>query len=349
MKRTKANADFSSCLIGWQTHHGRNDLPWQNTRDPYRIWLSEIMLQQTQVATVIPYYQRFLKRFPDVKTLASATLDEVLALWSGLGYYSRARNLHAAARRVEERGGFPDTREELEALNGIGRSTAAAIAVFSAGRREAILDGNVKRVLARHFAIAGYPGETVVAARLWSLADSLLPETGIETYTQALMDLGAGICNRGKPRCGDCPVNSSCMALAAGDVAAYPGSRPRKPLPRKSIVMPIIMAGGKVLLVKRPPTGIWGGLLCFPEFAETDAALREIPTRFGCKVKAHRELELLAHGFTHFSLSIRPVICQVTRGTGTANEPGVVWLALAEAIHAAIPAPVRSLLVGVAE
>ncbi len=226
-------------LVRWQARHGRRDLPWQRTRDPYRIWLSEVMLQQTQVATVIPYYERFLARFPDVESLAGAELDDVLALWSGLGYYSRARNLHAAAQVLVEsrRGRFPRTREGLALLPGLGRSTAAAIAVFAFGEREAILDGNVKRVLARHFAVRGYPGEKRIEDRLWKLAESQLPRKNIERYTQALMDLGSGLCTRTQPACASCPLKATCKARARGKVKAYPQPRPRRTLPERKTSM----------------------------------------------------------------------------------------------------------------
>ena len=341
--------DFAPRLIRWQRRHGRLDLPWQNTRDPYRIWLSEVMLQQTQVATVIPYYRRFLERFPDVRKLARADLEAVLALWSGLGYYSRARNLHRAAQQVAARGSFPDTRQELEALSGIGRSTAAAIAVFAAGRREAILDGNVKRVLARHDAIAGYPGDRAVEQRLWLLAESLLPARGIEAYTQALMDLGATVCLRGRPLCGDCPLQGSCQARAGNRIADFPGRRARKPLPHRKTVMPILLHEGKVLLVKRPASGIWGGLLCLPEFPNLPAALREIPLRFGCELDSHRVLAPLQHGFTHFSLTIRAALCQVRSLHPRAAQAGEIWMPLARSLAAPIPAPVRTLLLALRE
>ncbi len=207
---------FSARLLAWHRHHGRHDLPWQGTRDAYRIWVAEIMLQQTQVAAVIPYYRRFLQRFPDIAALAGAPQDEVLRLWSGLGYYSRARNLQRTAQLVQEHhgGGFPRALDKIEALPGIGRSTAAAIAAFAYGTRAAILDGNVKRVLARHFAVAGFPGEKRVENRLWQLAEQLLPARAIGRYTQAIMDLGATLCTRGQPRCADCPLAQSCQALA---------------------------------------------------------------------------------------------------------------------------------------
>lgn len=342
MKRD--NHEFAESLIRWQKVHGRLDLPWQNTRDPYRIWLSEVMLQQTQVATATPYYLRFLARFPDVQALASADRDEVLALWSGLGYYTRARNLHKAAVQVAAMGGFPKTREGLEALAGVGRSTAAAIAVFSEGAREAILDGNVKRVLARHFAIDGFPGVRAVEQRLWALAESLLPAKGMETYTQALMDLGATLCQRSKPRCEQCPVSSSCQALESDRVDQLPGKRPRRPLPQKATVMPILLHQGKVMLVKRPDQGIWGGLSSFPEFATVAAALSEIPLGYGCVLGAHRTLPPLQHGFTHYSLRIEALVCEVREMQSRATQPGVIWLPIAKALAASIPAPVRTLL-----
>lgn len=337
-------ADFADRLIRWQRAHGRLDLPWQNTRDPYRIWLSEVMLQQTQVATATPYYLRFLDRFPSVDALAAADREDVLALWSGLGYYSRARNLHQAAVQVASLGGFPQTREGLEALSGVGRSTAAAIAVFSAGKREAILDGNVKRVLARHFAVEGFPGAGAVQQRLWSLAESLLPATGIEAYTQGLMDLGATVCVRSRPRCGQCPVQATCAALAQNRVGDFPGRKARKPLPHKTTVMPILLHRGKVMLVKRPDSGIWGGLSSLPEFASLAAAQREIPVRYACELGEQRSLPPLKHGFTHYSLSIRAVVCEVISIRANAAEPGVVWLPVAQALQASIPAPVRTLL-----
>ena len=220
--------DFAGKLIRWQRRHGRTDLPWQGTRDPYRIWLSEVMLQQTQVKTVIPYYERFLRRFPTVRDLAGAAEDEVLRLWSGLGYYARGRNLHAAAKLVAEHG-FPCSSLELVELPGIGRSTAAAIAAFAFGERAAILDGNVKRVLARCFGIEGWPGEAAVEGALWARARRLLPDRDVEIYTQALMDLGAGVCTPNAPRCDACPVRAKCEARRAGRTAEIPAPRPRRP------------------------------------------------------------------------------------------------------------------------
>jgi A/G-specific adenine glycosylase len=326
---------FASRLVRWQTRHGRHDLPWQRTRDPYRIWLSEVMLQQTQVATVVPYFRRFLARFPDVKSLAKASLDDVLTLWSGLGYYTRARHLHAAAQAVvaEHRGRFPRTREALASLPGLGRSSAAAVAVFAFGEREAILDGNVKRVLARHFAVRGFPGDKRVEKRLWALAESELPAKNVETYTQALMDLGAGVCSRKRPACTKCPVNGTCKGYASGKAEAYPAPRPRKTRPRKSTSMLLCLRQGEVLLEKRPATGVWGGLWCFPEVDPVSE-----------KVAGTKKLSTLRHEFTHFTLDITPVVRFLEPASPHVAEPGQVWLPLEEAIGAAVPAPVRKLL-----
>jgi len=333
-------------LIRWQVRHGRHDLPWQRTRDPYRIWLSEVMLQQTQVATVIPYYERFLARFPDVGSLAGAQLEDVLALWSGLGYYSRARNLHAAAQTVAESHGgrFPRTREMLASLPGVGRSTAAAIAVFAFGKREAILEGNVKRVLARHFAVDGYPGDKPVGNRLWKLAESQLPGKDIERYTQALMDLGASVCTRARPACANCPLRASCEARSQGKVGAYPQPRPRKPVPLKKTAMLLLLREGEVLLEKRPPVGLWGGLWCFPEIPPRTDPREYCNHRFGAKLASAKRQPLLVHGFTHFTLNITPVVCHVAGASPCVSEPGQVWLAPDDAVRAAVPAPVRKLL-----
>jgi len=328
-------SELSRRLVRWQSRHGRHDLPWQKTRDPYRIWLSEVMLQQTQVATVVPYYRRFLARFPSVKALAAATLDEVLTVWSGLGYYSRARSLHAAAQAVmaSHRGRFPRTREALETLPGLGRSSAAAIAVFAFGRREAILDGNVKRVLARHFAVRGFPGDKRVEKRLWALAESALPSSRIEAYTQGLMDLGSGVCTRKRPACEKCPISETCRGYKRGNPEAFPKPGPRKARPEKKTSMLLLLRDGEVLLEKRPPTGVWGGLWCFPEVEPGSE-----------KLAGTRALPALRHEFTHFSLDITPVLGIVESTSLLAAEPGQVWLPVDDAIGAAVPAPVRKLL-----
>jgi len=339
-------SEFARKLVRWQARHGRHDLPWQRTRDPYRIWLSEVMLQQTQVATVIPYYGRILARFPDVKSLAEAELDDVLALWSGLGYYTRARNLHAAAHAVvaAQGGRFPRTREALESLPGLGRSTAAAIAVFAFGAREAILDGNVKRVLARHFAVRGIPSEKRTENRLWKIAESLLPSKHIRAYTQALMDLGAALCTRSRPACGQCPLKKTCRANADGKTDAYPQPRPRKTLPVRRTSMLLLLSEGEVLLEKRPPAGIWGGLWCFPEIPLGEDPREYCLRRWGTELAGVARLPQLRHGFTHFILNIDPVVCRAGPASSFVSEPGQVSLSLDDVAQAAVPAPVKRLL-----
>ncbi len=337
---------FSARLLAWHKRHGRHDLPWQGTRDAYRIWLAEIMLQQTQVAAVIPYYRRFLERFPDIAALAAAPQDEVLRVWSGLGYYSRARNLQRAAQLVVERHGgvFPRAIDAIEALPGIGRSTAAAIAAFAYGTRAAILDGNVKRVLARHFAVAGFPGEKNVEKRLWQLAEELLPPRAMARYTQALMDLGATLCTRAKPACGACPLAASCRGLALGRVGDFPAPRPAKTVPARATHMLLLLRDGELLLEKRPSSGIWGGLWSLPEL-EDDTRLRALcRDRYGCSIAPPQRLDPLVHGFTHFKLEIRPLVCHVEKFVPAAREPGQVWLSLEDAHGAAIPVPVRRLI-----
>jgi A/G-specific adenine glycosylase len=287
------------------------------------------MLQQTQVATVIPYYQRFLERFPTVQALAAAREDEVLRLWSGLGYYARGRNLHAAARQVAAAKAFPATAAALAELPGVGRSTAAAIAAFAFGERGAILDGNVKRVLARCFGVEGWPGEKPVEARLWTLAAQLLPAEGIEAYTQAVMDLGATVCTLRNPACGGCPVKAHCVARRDGRAHELPQPRPRKAVPLKAARWLVLRSGNRVLLQRRPPQGIWGGLLVFPERGSTGAG----------KV---RRLPAFEHAFTHFRLRISPTLCDLPHA-GRAPK-GHVWLEVEKARAAAVPAPVRALL-----
>jgi len=340
-------SEFARRLVAWQREHGRHDLPWQGGSDPYRIWLSEIMLQQTQVDTVIPYYQRFLARFPDVASLAAAPVEDVMALWSGLGYYARARNLHRAAQQMVERhgGAFPRTAAEIETLPGIGRSTAAAIAAFSRDERAAILDGNVKRVLCRIFGIEGFPGEKAVEKRLWALAESLLPERGIGPYIQAQMDLGATLCTRGKPDCVRCPFHDDCVARREGRVAELPAARPKKAVPRRSVRVAVVLHEGRVLLERRPPSGIWGGLLALPEIPEQVADVKDwADTALGVECAAASPLAPLTHTFTHFVLDMQPLRLDATRVAAQAMEPGHGWQPLATLADAALPTPVRRIL-----
>jgi A/G-specific adenine glycosylase len=338
--------DFAARIVAWQAKHGRHDLPWQRTRDPYRIWVSEIMLQQTQVATVIPYFERFIAAFPDVTALAAAPLERVLELWSGLGYYRRAHHLHAAARAiVAGHGGvFPRDPHAIAALPGIGRSTAAAIAAFAFGTRGAILDGNVKRVFARHAGIEGYPGTPSVATELWRIAEARLPSQGIEAYAQGLMDLGAAVCTRAKPRCAECPAASDCVALRDGRTDTLPSPRPGKPLPQRAVRVLLLERAGELLLEKRPATGVWGGLWSLPELpleADIVAACRQ---RFGATVAAGDSLPPIEHGFTHYRLTLHPQHIAVRRWPARAEEPGLLWVGRADAIAAALPAPIRKLL-----
>jgi A/G-specific adenine glycosylase len=307
------------------------------------------MLQQTQVAAVIPYYTRFLERFPDVAALAAAPAADVMAAWAGLGYYSRARNLHACARTVVERHGsqFPRTARELADLPGIGRSTAAAIAAFAFGERAAILDGNVKRVFARHFGIDGYPGATAVERRLWQLAEAELPDVGIETYTQGLMDLGATLCGRSRPRCEDCPLATTCVALLQGRVSELPVPRPAKVRPVRHTAIAIIRdAGGALLLETRPPSGIWGGLMSLPEFdadADDPGLLAAICARYAIDVELGERLPELRHEFSHYSLVMHPRMASIRGAAGVAG--GTTRLVEPRAVaDLALPAPVRRLL-----
>ena len=315
---------------------------------PYRIWISEIMLQQTQVTAVIPFYEAFMARFPDVASLATATTDEVMAHWSGLGYYARARNLHKAAQQIMDcHGGvFPREIEEVVALPGIGRSTAGAILAFCFNQRHPILDGNVKRVLARYFAIAGYPGTSAVSKQLWSLADELTPANRVADYTQAIMDLGATLCTRSKPGCAACPQSTECLALDQGTPTAYPTPKPKKIRPERSTTMGLFVdAGGQVLLEKRPPTGIWGGLWSLPE-APDAAGLTELARGLGLVAQSRStELQRLQHGFTHFILHIDPVVIQVSDPQPAVSESDtLIWIDPSAHEDLGLPKPVTTLL-----
>ena len=342
---------FSSRLIRWHKYHGRHDLPWQNTRDPYRVWLAEIMLQQTQVATVIPYYQRFLARFATLDELAAAPVEAVMPLWSGLGYYARARNLHAAARAVmaQHGGVFPHAPEDIACLPGIGRSTANAIAVACFGARVPILDGNVKRVLCRAFGIEGAPGTAALESRLWRHAEELLPRQDVVTYIQAQMDLGATLCTRNKPQCARCPLQDMCVAHASGRTAELPQKKLRRAIPERQVTLLVLLDGRRVLLERRPPSGIWGGLLSLPELPESvsgNAAVRTyIKRAFGVQtaLAAVSSAPTFLHTFTHFRLHITPLICHV-RIASHAMESGLHWLAADALNDAAVPTPVRRIL-----
>ncbi len=335
---------FSSRLIVWQRVHGRHDLPWQGA-DAYHVWLSEIMLQQTQVATVIPYYRRFTALFPTVAALAAATEEQVLAHWSGLGYYARGRNLHRAAQIIMEKhhGEFPREFGQMLELPGIGRSTAAAICALAWHERRAILDGNVRRVLARYCGISGSTGEKAVEARLWQQAEALLPQHDIAAYIQAQMDLGATLCTRSKPKCGECPVSSECVAFQSGRVSELPTPRQRKAVPERNATFLLLMHGRDILLEKRPGSGIWGGLWCPPQFDNEEQAKDWFVTN-GMDADHGERLEIFTHTFTHFKLHITPLNIQLARKPLRAAQAGNVWLSVEDALQAAIPTPVRALL-----
>ena len=308
-------------LIGWYARHGRRDLPWQHDPTPYRVWVSEIMLQQTRVSVVTGYYERFMARFPDLAALADAPLDDVLGLWTGLGYYSRARNLHRAAMAVRDRhrGTMPRDVDALVALPGIGRSTAGAILALSHGDRHPILDGNVKRVLCRYHGIAGWPGQGKVERSLWALAERHTPREDVAAYTQAIMDLGATLCVRSRPLCSICPIEADCAARRDGTQARLPAPRPRprRDVPRRETAFLVLRApDGALLLERRPPSGIWGGLWCFPECDPAADIETECRSRFGVRPLATTALAPIAHGFTHFKLDVHPVLVEVDDGAG---------------------------------
>jgi len=352
------DAGFAHTVIAWQRLHGRHDLPWQGTRDPYRIWVSEIMLQQTQVAAVIGYYARFMARFPDVQSLAAAPIDDVLACWSGLGYYSRARNLHACAALVVSRygGRFPQTPEALQALPGIGPSTAAAIAAFAWGVRAAILDGNVKRVLCRRFGIDGFPGERAVEARLWAMARAHLPADGaglIEAYTQGLMDLGATVCTRSRPACARCPLSAQCEAHRTQRVALLPTPRPARRIEQREAVWVVLVADNAVLLERRAPSGLWGGLWSLPELRTPQVAAMApitaeqvadtVAARYRISGPTPVRLAPVRHVFTHFRLLADAWRMDLPKACRT-PVAGHEWLALSDAPQAPLPQPVKTLL-----
>lgn len=350
------HAHYSLLLQNWQRRHGRHDLPWQQERTAYRVWLSEIMLQQTQATSVIPYYQRFLARFPDLPTLAAAALDDVMGCWSGLGYYARARNLHRCAQIImnEHAGIFPADPEQIRQLPGIGRSTAHAIAVFAFGARAAILDGNVKRILCRSHGIDGYPGTAGVEKQLWILAEQLLPADAADcaTHIQAQMDLGASLCRRNKPDCPACPLNAHCAAWQTQRCHELPQARPRKTLPERHCLVLLLQDEheSRWLFERRPGQGIWGGLLSLPETRDLDElqtwlASPENPVDSSATNLIPQFLEPLRHSFSHFHLNLQPVLLQNIRARPrVAANDRYIWLNRTEIEHAGLPAPIRRIV-----
>ncbi|MEW9624336.1 A/G-specific adenine glycosylase [Rhodanobacter geophilus] len=342
---------FAAALLAWFDDHGRHDLPWQGTqdngrRDAYRVWLSEIMLQQTQVATVVGYFERFVAALPGLRALAAAPEDQVLALWSGLGYYRRARFLHRAAQLCVERHGgeLPRDFDALAALPGIGRSTAGAILAQAYGLRFPILDGNVKRVLARYHGIHGHPGASAVEKQLWQHADAHTPAARVADYTQAIMDLGATMCTRTRPHCGTCPLAEGCVARRDGLTAQLPSPKPAKTTPTRATVMLILRdTRGRVLLERRGPQGVWSGLWSLPEAADIDAAWRH--ARHHAHIDDAAQLAPFVHVFSHYKLRVEPLLFDgATAASGIADNPGLRWCNAAELATLGLPSPVRKLL-----
>jgi A/G-specific adenine glycosylase len=341
---------LAPALRAWHPSAGRHDLPWQLERSAYRVWVSEIMLQQTQVGTVIRYYRRFLARFPDVNTLAAAPIDEVLHLWSGLGYYARARNLHRAAVRIrEEYGGeFPRAFAQIMTLPGIGRSTAGAILALAHDERFPILDGNARRVLARYFGVAGAADDTAVRKRLWQLAEEQTPAVQVTAYTQAIMDLGATVCVRRRPLCSQCPLESHCSARRSGRQHEMPAPRRGKARPRRDVFMVVALQdSGAVLLERRPESGVWGGLWCLPEFATASAAGAFIRNSLGAYAEP-QPLDTLEHGFTHFDLAITPLLVRCSGAAAGIGEGDSLWYNIRAPARIGLPAPITTLLSGLA-
>ena len=340
--------EFNTAILDWFEQHGRKTLPWQQDKSAYRVWISEIMLQQTQVATVIPYYQRFMLQFPDVVALANAPQDEVLHLWSGLGYYARARNLHKAAQQVRDQhaGEFPQDFDAVLALPGIGRSTAGAILSLAYEQHHSILDGNVKRVLCRFYAIEGWPGQSAVHDALWSLAEKTTPEHRVADYNQAMMDMGATICTRSRPKCDICPIHSACQAHQSDSATLFPHKKPKKVLPvRKSNMLLLQNAQQEVLLIQRPPSGIWGGLWGFPELPEGEDAVSWCQERLGLKPGELNHWRVVRHTFSHFHLDIQPIRATVDNHTARVMEPNAtVWYNSAKPDARGLAAPVQRLL-----
>ncbi len=343
--------DFSRRVLKWFDQHGRKHLPWQKDISAYRVWLSEIMLQQTQVTTVIPYFDRFIARFPTVESLAAAPIDEVLHLWTGLGYYARARNLHKCAQQVVNQygGEFPATVEALAELPGIGRSTAGAITSIAFQQRAAILDGNVKRVLARYHAVEGWPGQSDVVGQLWDIAETYTPKKRANHYTQAMMDMGATVCTRSKPKCEQCPLREGCIAYAQGNPQDYPGKKPKKALPEKSVQLLMLRnPAGDLLLQQRPAQGIWGGLWSFPELALAADAQEYAEDHYG-KVIALETWNSYRHTFSHYHLDITPVLIQLAKSPQAIGEAATHWYNPHQPDALGLAAPVKKLLEKIAQ
>lgn len=338
---------FSTRVVNWFHDHGRKNLPWQQNPTPYRVWVSEIMLQQTQVNTVIPYFERFMISFPDIQSLASAEIDQVLQHWSGLGYYARGRNLHKAAGILVKNynGIFPKSVDELCALPGIGRSTAGAILSLGYGIPAAILDGNVKRTLSRFTATPGWPGLPAVSEQLWNYAENFTPKENIQAYTQAMMDLGATICTRTRPRCEICPLNDHCQARIQNRIHEFPGKKPARTLPIKHQYLIILLQDDKILLEQRPPVGIWGGLWSLPESDSLENIVSICETRFGFRIEPQEYLSEFRHTFSHYHLDLSPIVCLISKKQRRVASPAPqVWVNVENLQNYGLPAPIKTLL-----
>ena len=348
----RSASPIATALVDWHARHGRHDLPWQQNRTPYRVWVSEIMLQQTQVSTVVPYYERFMQRFENATALANAPIDDVLHLWTGLGYYARARNLHRAAIRMRDEfgGDMPRTFDEVASLPGIGRSTAGAILALSRRERFPILDGNVKRVLSRYFGIEGDLAERAAQDELWKLSDQCTPHDHVDVYTQAIMDIGATICTRRNPLCAYCPLSEGCVAWREGKQHEIPAPKKAKAARREKHVFMLVAQreDHSILLERRPDSGIWGGLWCLPEF-DTEAAAREFASRSLHQPQPEpRRLDLIEHTFTHFDLVVTPLLTRCEGAAGVMDEPRSVWYNPRQPARIGLPAPIKALLAGLA-
>lgn len=336
---------FSALLLAWYDRHGRTNLPWRQNINAYRVWVSEIMLQQTQVSTVIPYFQRFMQTFPSVATLAAADQDNVLHHWTGLGYYARGRNLHKSAQLIcsDHGGELPDDPHALEALPGIGRSTAGAICAIAFNRRAPILDGNVKRVLARYHRVEGWPGQSAVQKKLWQLADDTTPRQRSADYTQAIMDLGATVCTRRQPQCSICPLSNDCSAFRHGVTDQFPASRPRKKLPvRTRFLLVLSNRSGEILLYQRPPNGLWGGLWSFPE-CDTESRIEPTCSAMGLSPKQYRYGQQNRHTFSHYHLDYTPVYIAVDPQHQIADTP-TIWVDAQNPGPLGLPRPIEKIL-----
>lgn len=347
LAQSTPTAPFAQSVLAWFEQYGRKHLPWQQNKTLYTAWLSEVMLQQTQVATVIPYFERFVARFPTVVDLADAPIDEVLHLWTGLGYYARARNLHKAAVEIRDKfgGAFPTKFADVLALSGVGRSTAGAILSSVLNAPHPILDGNVKRVLSRYFAVEGWAGEKAVENRLWAYAEQVTPTAQVADFNQAMMDLGAMICTRSKPKCSLCPLETTCRANAQQAWADYPAKKPKKTLPVKTAYFVVFKQGEKVRLEKRPASGIWGGLFSFPQFEQLDDCKRSLSAQ---NLQISQQLTAFRHTFTHFHLDIVPLLVkqsdETTAGWTASSHANVYWYDLYATNTVGLPTPVKQIL-----